>query len=289
MVEGFRQGSKPGLFVTGTDTGVGKTLIACAIAAAIRRQVSGTPEGSGTPGVSRVPGTPGVTGVRLGVSKPFASGCRQEREGLVHEDAEALAHFADCRQPLNVINPIRFAAPLAPAVAAQQAGEPIDWATLGRSLALLDRESDAVLMEGVGGLMVPLDPARPRYTVLDFIVEVGYPVVVVVRAGLGTLNHTAMTARLLKQAGCRVAGLVINGYIVDPTGADDPSIASNRVWLEKLTGVKTLAVVPQVDPVGAQPGHGRIDPAVLEAVEMTYWPDVFGAARAVGGRKHIGR
>jgi dethiobiotin synthetase len=112
---------------------------------------------------------------------------------------------------------------------------------------------------------------------------------VVVRAGLGTLNHTAMTARLLKQAGCRVAGLVINGYIVDPTGADDPSIASNRVWLEKLTGVKTLAVVPQVDPVGAQPGHGRIDPAVLEAVEMTYWPDVFGAARAVGGRKHIGR
>jgi len=263
-----QESTKPGLFITGTDTSVGKTLVACAIAAAIRRQ---------------------VPGLRLGVSKPFASGCRHDREGLVHGDAEALAHFADCKQPLNVINPIRFAAPLAPAVAAQQAGEPIDWAALERNLALLERESDALLMEGLGGLMVPLDPDRPRYTVLDFIVAVGYPVVVVVRAGLGTLNHTAMTARLLKQAGCPVAGLVINRYLVDPTGADDPSIASNRVWLEKLTGVKTLVVVPQVDPVGAQPEHGRIDPAVLEAVEMTYWPDVMGNARAVGGRKHIGR
>ncbi len=268
MHEAFLQGTKPGLFITGTDTGVGKTLIACAIAAAIRRQ---------------------APGARLGVSKPFASGCRHDREGLVHEDAEALAHFADCKQPLNVINPIRFSAPLAPAVAAQESGEPIDWETLGRSLALLERESDALLIEGVGGLMVPLDPSLPRYTVLDFIVAVGYPVVIVARAGLGTLNHTAMTARLLKHAGCRVAGLVINGYIVDPIETDDPSIASNRVWLEKLTGVKTLGVVPQVDPVGAQPEHGRIDPAVLEAVEMTYWPDVLGPPRVAGGRKRIGR
>jgi len=252
------QGKKPGLFVTGTDTEVGKTLIACAIAAAMRRQ---------------------LPGIRLGASKPFASGCRHEREGLVNEDAEALAHFADCKQPLNVINPIRFAAPLAPAVAAQEAGEPIDWATLERSLAVLERESDALLIEGVGGVMVPLDPQRPKYTVLDFISALGYPVVIVTRANLGTLNHTALTVRALKQAGCRIAGLVLNGYIVDPVETDDPSIASNRLWLEKLTGIKTLAVVPKVDPVGAQPEKGRIDPAILEAVEMTYWPDVFRPAR----------
>lgn len=262
------QGHKPGLFVTGTDTEVGKTLISCAIAAAVRRQL------------------PGAT---LGVSKPFASGCRHDREGLVNEDAEALAHFADCRQPLNVINPIRFAAPLAPAVAAQEAGEPIDWDTLGRSLGLLERESDALLIEGVGGLMVPLDPARPKYTVLDFIAMLGYPVVIVARAELGTLNHTAMTVRILKQAGCRIAGLVLNGYVVDPVETDDPSIASNRVWLEKLTGVKTLAVVPRVDPVGAQPEKGRIDPAVLEAIEMTYWPDVFKPARQVAEHKRVPR
>lgn len=252
-----RSGSIPGLFITGTDTGVGKTLVACAIAAAIRRQ---------------------MPDVRLGVLKPFASGCRRDREGLVSEDAEALAHFADCRLPLEVVNPIRFAAPLAPAVASQESRNPIDWTALSRSLARLDRECDALLIEGVGGLMVPLDPDRPRYTVLDLAIELGYPVLIVTRAGIGTLNHTAMTAQLLRLAGCKVAGMVINGYVADPAQTDDPSIAGNRVWLEKLTGLKTLAIVPRVDPIGAQPQHGRIDPAILEAVEMTYWPNVLGPA-----------
>ncbi len=247
--------STPGLFITGTDTEVGKTVVSCAIAAALRRQ---------------------LPGINLGISKPFASGCRKDREGLVSEDAEALAHFANCKQPLNVINPIRFTAPLAPSMAAEEAGEAIDWQTLSRSINLLEQTSDAVLMEGVGGLMVPLDPARPRVTVLNLIVAIGYPVVVVTRAGLGTLSHTAMTVALLKQAGCKVAGLVINGYIPDPAKADDPSIAGNRIWLEKLTGVRSLAVVPKVAEIGAQPQRGRLDPEVLEAVELTYWPDVLG-------------
>ncbi len=248
----------PGLFITGTDTGVGKTLVTCAIASAIRRQ---------------------EPGACLGVLKPFASGCRKDREGLVSEDAEALAHFADARQPLEIITPIRFAAPLAPAAAAREADEPIDWSALSRSLSRIDHECDAVLMEGVGGLMVPLDPTRPKYTVLNLIVELGYPVLIVTRAGLGTLNHTAMTAHLLKQAGCRIVGMVINGYVADAVQTDDPSIAGNRYWLEKMTGLTTLAVVPRVDPVGAQPQHGRIDPAILEAVEMTYWPNLLDVSQ----------
>ena len=258
MLELSQPSRTPGLFITGTDTGVGKTVITCVIAAALRRQ---------------------LPGIKLGVSKPFASGCRKDREGLVNEDAEALAHFADCRQPLPVINPIRFTAPLAPAMAAQEAGESVDWQALSRSLQVLQRESDAVLIEGVGGLMVPLDPTRPRLTVRDLIVAIGYPVVIVARAGLGTLNHTAMTAAILRQSGCDIAGLVINGYVADPALTDDPSIAGNRTWLERLTGLRTLAVVPQVDPIGAQPEHGRLDPAILEAVEMTYWPDTLDLPR----------
>jgi len=96
---------KPGLFITATDTEVGKTAIAGGVALTLGRQNPGR---------------------RLGVSKPFASGCRREREELVNADAEALAHFADCREPLHVINPIRFKAPLAPAVAAEQVGRPIE-------------------------------------------------------------------------------------------------------------------------------------------------------------------
>ncbi len=263
MLDSLPASNTPGLFITGTDTEVGKTVVACAIAAALRRQ---------------------MPGLRLGVSKPFASDCRKEREGLVNEDAEALAHFADCKQPLSVINPIRYAPPLAPAMAAQEAGESVDWQALSRSIELLQRESDAVLIEGVGGLLVPIDPQRPKVTVLNLIAALGYPVVIVTRAGLGTLNHTAMTTAILRQVGLPIAGMVINGYIADPAKADDPAIAGNRIWLEKLTGVKTLAVVPKVQDIGAQPQHGRLDPAILEAVEMTFWPDVMEMPRQIEGQ-----
>ncbi|MEX0655619.1 MAG: dethiobiotin synthase [Phycisphaeraceae bacterium] len=239
----------PGLFITGTDTGVGKTVAACAIAAALRQQQPRW---------------------RVGVCKPFSSGCRREREGLVHEDAEALAHFADCRLPLDVINPIRFTAPLAPAVAAEQQGKPVDWPALGRALNEVDRYSDAMLVEGVGGLLVPIDPDHPKVTVLDLIVALRLPVVVVTRAGLGTLNHTAMTVRLLHDAACDVAGLVINGYDPDDVG-DDPAITTNRRWLTKMTGVPVLAVLPKADPRDVAPQHARLDAGVLEAAAMADW------------------
>jgi dethiobiotin synthetase len=251
---------KPGLFITATDTGVGKTVVTCAIAAAVRAQ---------------------QPAIRLGVCKPLSSGCRHDREGLVNEDAEALAHFADCRQPLSVINPIRFAAPLAPAVAAEQMHGKIDWDELRRALLVLDEQSDALLIEGVGGVMVPLDPAQPRRTVLDLAAAIGFPVLVVARSTLGTLNHTAMTVRLLRDAGCCVAGLVMNCYDADAASEEDPSVASNRNWLEKMNSVKVLAIVPRVAGGKVMPQRGQLDSAVLDAVAMTYWPAVLENAAPV--------
>lgn len=252
--------TKPGLFITATDTGVGKTTITCAIARALRREAQRR---------------------RVGVCKPMATGCRRDREGLVSEDAEALAHFADCRQPLDVINPVRYVPPVAPAVAAETTGEAIDREAIARSLTLLDESSDVVLVEGVGGVMVPIDGRNPRVTVLDFAAALGYPVLVVCRAGLGTLNHTAMTVKLLEQAGCVLAGLVINGYVVDSGATESPavdaSMVSNRRWLEKMTGLKTLATTPACPPEEVQPHKGRISGAILDAVALTYWSDVAGA------------
>ncbi|MFA9477833.1 dethiobiotin synthase [Phycisphaerales bacterium AB-hyl4] len=249
MIDRLPRLTTPGLFVTGTDTGVGKTVVTCAIAAALREQRPGW---------------------RVGVCKPFSSGCRREREGLVHEDAEALAHFADCRLPLDVINPIRFAPPLAPAVAAEQKGKKVDWALLARALHTLDDASDALLVEGVGGLLVPLDPDNPKCTVLELISALGLPTVVVTRAGLGTLNHTAMTVRLLREAGCVVAGLVINGY--DPDAVDDdPAITTNRRWLTKMTGAPVLAVLPKVRDGEANPSRARLDGGLIEAAGMADW------------------
>src|SRR5512132_1791063 len=129
----------PGLFVTGTDTGVGKTLVAGAIANWFHGR-----------------------GARVAVLKPAATGCVRRREGLVSEDAEFLAHCADARHPLDLICPQRYAEPLAPAVAAERAGQPVDWSAIQRSIDLMSRDSEVMIVEGVGGLMVPIDE---RHTV----------------------------------------------------------------------------------------------------------------------------
>lgn len=246
----------PGLFVTATDTEVGKTVVACAIAQQLRRQ------------------QPGWT---IGVSKPIATGCRQDREGLVSEDAEALAHFADCRQPLQVINPLRYRPAVAPAVAAEQTGIAPDIRELSRSLAVLDRCSDALIIEGIGGILVPI---TDRHTVLDLLGAVGYPVLVVTRATLGTLNHTTLTIRQLRAAGCRIAGLVINQYEADVAIQDDQSVATNRQWLEKLTGTSVLAVLPRCDQKAVAPEKGRIAEEIQIAVGMVHWADVLQRARS---------
>lgn len=283
--------TKPGLFITGTDTGVGKTVMTCAIAAALREQ----------------------TGQRVGVCKPYASGCRRDREGLVSEDAEALAHFSDCRQSLSVIHPIRYAAPLAPAVAAETVGQlgnnshEGDLDELVRSLETLDNNNEFMLIEGVGGLLVPLDAANPKITVLDLALELGYPVAIVARAGLGTLNHTAMTVKILKEAGCKVAGIIVNGYVPDPsealatavkqsyassekqvektkstqkksaTDASDISMQTNLRWLQRMNKCSLLATAPACSAEQVQPHKGKIPDAILDAVAMTFWPDVLAS------------
>ena len=261
--------TKPGIFVTGTDTGVGKTVVCCAIAASLR------PLG------------------RVGVCKPMATGCENIGGRLVSEDALALQRFAGGGWAIEWVNPIRFEPPVAPAVAAEQAGQAIDFDTIGESLTALDREADVMIVEGIGGLLVPIDPADANRTVLDLIVAIGYPVVVVTRAGLGTLNHTAMTVKLLRQAGCRVAGLVVNGFVQEVAEANrdgataDVSIVENRRWLRMMTGCEVLATLPQCSPSTIAAHEGRIDAAVLEAADQCHWPNVTDssccAAAGAGG------
>lgn len=249
---------RPGLFITATDTGVGKTVVSCSIAYSLRR-----------------------AGLRVGVCKPMATGCRTEREGLVNEDAEALAHFSDCRQPLDVINPLRFKSPVAPGVAAAEAGLPMDYAAIGRSLVQLDQTNDGLVIEGAGGLLVPIDPVNADLTMLDLMQALGYPVVVVARALLGTLNHTAMTVKLLRQAGLQVAGIVINGYEADVAQQEDASMATNRDWLRAMNRLPILATVPRCAPEEVQPHKGVISPAVLEAVALQDWRDVIQSPRPI--------
>jgi dethiobiotin synthetase len=227
----------PGLLVTGTDTGVGKTLVAAAVADWFRRRQ-----------------------FRVAVLKPVATGCVRRREGLVSEDAEFLAHHADARFPLHVVCPACYAEPLAPAVAAERAGEPLDWEAVARSVREMAAASDVMVVEGVGGLMVPMDA---KTTFLDVATWLKLPAVVVARPGLGTINHTLLTVGALRRAGVRVAGVVVNRY---PPESADVATETNPRAIERWGKVPVLCVVPdeKVDGITLPPG-------VVSAVEAVDW------------------
>lgn len=209
--------SIPGLLVTGTDTGVGKTVIAGAIADWFRRQ-----------------------GRRVAVCKPAGSGCVRRREGLVSEDAEFLAHCADSSHPLDLICPVRYAEPLAPAIAAERATEPLDWELIDRAIQMMSKGSDVIVVEGVGGLMVPMDA---KHTFLDVARWLKLSAVVVARPNLGTINHSLLTVNALRAAGVKVAGVVINRY---PAQSADVAAETNPRAIEKWGKVPVLCVVPDV-------------------------------------------
>jgi dethiobiotin synthetase len=227
----------PSLFVTATDTEVGKTVIAGAIADWFRRQ-----------------------GLRVAVLKPAATGCVHRREGLVSEDAEFLATCADARHPLDLICPQRYVEPLAPAIAAARAKQPLDWDAIERSIRIMSEDSDVMIVEGVGGVRVPMDE---KHTVLDMMKWLGAPAIVVARPNLGTINHTLLTVQAIRDAGLKVAGVVINRYRTD--GASIAEETNPRA-IEKWGKVPVLCTVPD------RPFAGVSLPAdVSAAVDQVYW------------------
>jgi dethiobiotin synthetase len=227
----------PGLLIIGTDTEVGKTVVAGAIAQWFRRR-----------------------GRRVAVCKPAATGCVRRREGLVSEDAEFLAHCADAMHPLDMICPQRYAEPLAPAVAAERARQPLDWEEIQRAIGLMSRDSDVMIIEGVGGLMVPMDA---KHSLLDMAKWLGVPAVVVARPGLGTINHTLLTVQALRQAEVKVAGVVINRYTADRAPVAEET---NPRAIEKWGKVPVLCLVPE-EPF-APP---ELPDGIVAAIEAVDW------------------
>jgi dethiobiotin synthetase len=214
--------SIPGLLILGTDTGVGKTLVAGAISHWFAAK-----------------------GKRVAVCKPAATGCVHRREGLVSEDAEFLAHCANSRHPLDVICPQRFAEPLAPAVAAERARKPLDWQAIDRAIQEMISDSEILIVEGVGGVMTPMDK---KHTFLDVAEWLNLPAIIVARPGLGTINHTLLTCAALRQRQIKIAGIVINRYPPEtPPAAEETNPRSIERW-GKTT---VLCLIPQVpEPIG---------------------------------------
>ena len=204
-----------GLFITGTDTNVGKTYVGALIARNLREQ-----------------------GHRVGVYKPVASGCRREGDKLVCDDALALWNAAGMPGELKYVCPQIFEAPLAPHLAADAEGKRIDRSLLRSGLDNWLANSDVVLVEGAGGLLSPIGDE----VVADLALDFGFPLVIVARNALGAINqvlqteHTAATYR----SGLQVAGIVLNEASRE---SNDASSASNRREIAKRSKAPMLCEV----------------------------------------------
>lgn len=205
-----------GWFITGTDTDVGKTVVAGALALLLREM-----------------------GRRVGVFKPIATGCRRDvRLGLVSEDAEFLAHCANAKADLATINPVRYAGDLSPWVAAERHATPIDWAAIDDSWKRISSHSDWQIIEGAGGLLVPIER---KVFMADLALRLQYPLIIVARPGLGTINHTLLTLEAARSRGLTVAAVVINRY---RPGSATLAEETNPEAISKLTGMPIPLIVP---------------------------------------------
>lgn len=208
------------VFVTGTDTGVGKTTVAAGLAAALR-------EG----------------GASVGAMKPFAAG-RRQASGFASADAQAVARAAGSEADGEaLINPQFFDIPASPYTAAIEGGAEADVAAALAAHAELARRHDAVVVEGMGGVMVPI---RAAYHVADLAAEMGAAALLVCPRRIGCVNHAIMSAAALAGRGVRVAGIVIN-----ETGGEMYPEAALRRDLEALTGARVLASLRRLDPADA--------------------------------------
>ena len=212
-----------GIFITGTDTGVGKTVVACALAAWCRQR-----------------------GIDVGVMKPVATGGRFVTRGdtgrWVSDDAIRLVAAAGVDDPWSLINPICFKEPLAPWTAARRARQTLRPEKALRAFQALQDRHRTLIVEGVGGLLVPLGP---RVTVADLAKRMGLPLLVVARPGLGTLNHTMLTLQCAASANVPVVGLIIDHAA--PTPRDRMTRVAERTnpdILRRLSGVPLLGELP---------------------------------------------
>ncbi|KIV63333.1 Dethiobiotin synthetase [Pseudomonas sp. FeS53a] len=216
-------------FVTGTDTEIGKTTIACGLLQAARN-----------------------AGLSTAAAKPVASGCERTAEGLRNSDALGL--LAGCSLPLRYeeVNPFAFEPAIAPHLAAREAGVQLDVEALaGPVNAVLARNADFTLVEGAGGWRVPLAGGE---NLSDLAVRLGLPVILVVGVRLGGINHAVLSAEAIQRDGLVLAGWVAN--IVDPATS---RLEENLVTLAERLPAPCLGRVPRLEVPSAEAVAAHLD------------------------------
>jgi len=210
------------LFITGTDTGVGKTVVTALLAKMMKAKR-----------------------IDVGVMKPIATrGIRRPSSlvprpsVIVSEDAILLKKSAGVDDDISLINPICLTPPLAPSLASEISGEEINLARIFSAYKTLQEKHKTILVEGIGGLMVPI---KGKYLVADLAKDIGLPVLIVTRPTLGTINHTLLTIKTAKDYGLKVKGFIINYHAPFKKGLAEKYAGK---IIEKLSGIKCLGEIP---------------------------------------------
>jgi dethiobiotin synthetase len=221
-----------GWFVTGTDTGVGKTLVAAGLMRALRAR-----------------------GLSVAGMKPVASGCEAHAKRLQNADALILQAEASIETAYEAVNPYAFAPPVAPHIAARERGVRIELAHIVAAAQRLARRVDFMVIEGVGGWLVPLSEDS---TLADLAVQLRLPVVLVVGMRLGCLNHALLTAEAMRARNCAPAGWVAS--CIDP---DFPRLEENIETLRARIHTPLLGVVPHLSRPDTATVASCLDPSPL--------------------------
>lgn len=202
-------------FITGTDTGIGKTCFAAGLALAMKK-----------------------SGIDVGVMKPFATGTPQ-KTGYQSEDVQVLTDASGTKDDESLVNPYFFPIPVSPYMAANKMKVTIDIKTVLDRFEKLQSVHDVMLVEGIGGIMTPL---LKDYCVADLIKDMNLEALIVTGSRVGTVNHTLLTCDACKKYGIKAKGIIINnfdsaGYVVDELAAD----------LTNLSGLDVLCSIPHLD------------------------------------------
>jgi dethiobiotin synthetase len=227
----LRRLTQPGMLITGTNTEVGKTTVAAALAGALHR-----------------------VGVRVGICKPIATGCERKPnyevtatpvdDDFICADAVIAARAAHLDTKDNMVmrycSPLRFGITASPHISARLEGRTIDWKRVADAFDWWEENCDALLVEGAGGWLVPLD--EHDFTVADLASALRLPVLVVTNAELGTLNYTALTVQAIRNRGLTVAGVVINRVPAKRSLVHETNLSE----LPRFCGSPVRAVLPEL-------------------------------------------
>ncbi len=207
----------PGIFITGTDTNVGKTAVAAGLAGALRNN-----------------------GYSVGVMKPVQSGAALRNGKLYSQDAELINKAAFSHDEEEIICPVLLQEALAPGIAAEIEGKVVDLDRIKNSYIELEKRHDFVIVEGAGGIAVPV---KDRFLISDLIMMLGIPAIIVARPDLGTINHTFLTIEYAKKSGIPVIGVIINNYHGGIAEETNPGVIS---WLADIPILGKIPIDPKI-------------------------------------------